>query len=56
MSLPNAARFERDQAFLHGQERLFVVISGGTASQTYVAAASIVDYQEGAPMPTVSYG
>lgn len=40
-SLPNKAFYSDQQMMLQAQENLLIVIDGGTATQTYVAAAQV---------------
>lgn len=45
-ALPSVAYYGRGEVSLRMNERLYVVVTGGTASQVYVAAASFEEYEE----------
>lgn len=46
-ALPSVAYYASGQLALRMNERLYVIITGGTSGQQYIAAASIEEYQEG---------
>ena len=46
-SLPLPAGYSRGQMVIRNPEKFYVIIVGGTASQAYVAAGSIEEFQEG---------
>lgn len=45
-AMPNNAFYGRGELALRFNEELFVVVSGGTSGQAYVAAASFEDFEE----------
>lgn len=45
--LPNVALYRSGQVLCHAQEHLYVVISGGAASQMYVAAMTVEQRADG---------
>jgi hypothetical protein len=47
ITLPQVAPYSRGGISLRLNEELFIIISNGTATQQYVAAAQIEDFQEG---------
>lgn len=51
-TLPRIAFYEPHQIYLHGGEHLYVIVSSGTAGQSYVTCAT-VDDEEDAVLPQV---